>query len=238
MCSRDLHHHCVDDVASQLQMDLPHRGSPWFATRVLNPVKPDTAGPTDSHKTCLGAIFLLERMLELTHSKGASSNEREGTMKEPTQCLLCNREKADSEMRRVQVWEDELWRLTVSLFAEVPGFSYLEPKRHIPYLADLDGAEAETFGAVMAKASSALREVTDAEQVYVYVFGEGIPHLHVHLAPHREGDGLNEMMIKGEIVEKADLESGAGYFVSKDYPPLPEEELARVAEQVRDRLAR
>ena len=85
----------------------------------------------------------------------------------------------------------------------------------------------------MAKVTGALREVTNAEQVYVYVFGEGIPHLHVHLAPHREGDGLNEMIIKGEIVEKRDLESGARYYVSKDYPPLPEDELKQVADRIR-----
>lgn len=127
--------------------------------------------------------------------------------------------------------------LTVSLFAEVPGFSVLEPKRHIPYIADLDGAEIETFGPVMARVSGVLREVTNTEQVFVYVFREGIPHLHVHLAPHRKGDALNEMMVKGEIVEQKDLESGAGYYVSKEYPPLPEEELRVVAEQVHVRLA-
>jgi diadenosine tetraphosphate (Ap4A) HIT family hydrolase len=152
------------------------------------------------------------------------------------ECLLCDPEAADREMRRVQVWEDDLWRLTVSLFAEVPGFSVLEPKRHIPYIADLEGAEAQTFGPVMARVSSVLREVTSAEQVFVYVFGEGIAHLHVHLAPHREGDALNDIMVKGELVEQKELESGAGYYVSKDYPPLPEDELAEVAERIRARL--
>lgn len=139
-------------------------------------------------------------------------------------------------MRRIEVWEDALWRLTVSLFAEVPGFSYLEPKRHIPHITDLDGEEARTFGTVMGNITSALRDVTAAKVVYVYVFGEGIPHLHIHLAPHREGDGLNEQMIKGEIVEKQDLESGAGFYVSKDYPLLPAEELRKVADRVRRRL--
>ncbi len=36
--------------------------------------------------------------------------------------------------------------------------------------------------------------------VYVYVFGGGAPHLHIHLAPHRPGDALNDRMIKGEVV--------------------------------------
>ena len=54
-------------------------------------------------------------------------------------CLLCRVRAADSRLSRIQVWEDELWRLTVSLEAGVPGFAYLEPKRHIPTLADLSG---------------------------------------------------------------------------------------------------
>ena len=151
-------------------------------------------------------------------------------------CLLCDPPAADKELRRVEVWADDLWRLTVSLFAEVPGFSYLEPKRHIPHVTDLDGAEARTFGPVMATVTTALQEATQSDRVYVYVFGGGIPHLHVHLAPHREGDALNEQMIKGEIVRQEGGPSGAAFYTSADYPPLPEEELREVAERIRERL--
>jgi diadenosine tetraphosphate (Ap4A) HIT family hydrolase len=151
-------------------------------------------------------------------------------------CLLCAPAASDRELRRVQVWEDDHWRLTVSLFAEVPGFSYLEPKRHVPHITDLDGDEAQTFGIVMGRVTSALREVTEAEVVYVYIFGEGIPHLHVHLAPHRVGDALNEQMIKGEVTVVQSLDGGAGFYTSKDYPPLPEEELLQVAGRIKDKL--
>ena len=61
----------------------------------------------------------------------------------------------DRRCNRIAVWEDALWRLTVSLAAEVPGFAYLEPKRHVPYVTDLDGAEAATFGAVLARCTRA-----------------------------------------------------------------------------------
>ena len=39
----------------------------------------------------------------------------------------------DAELGREQVWEDALWRLTTSVGPGdvTPGFSYLEPKRHI-----------------------------------------------------------------------------------------------------------
>jgi diadenosine tetraphosphate (Ap4A) HIT family hydrolase len=138
-------------------------------------------------------------------------------------------------MMRTQVWEDRLWRLTVSLAAEVPGFAYLEPKRHIPYITDLDGAEAASLGPVLARVTGALREETGAEIVYVYIFGDGIPHLHIHLAPHKSGDALNSQMVRGEISEQQ-LESGLTLFTSKEFPPLPEAELSAVAGRIRARL--
>jgi diadenosine tetraphosphate (Ap4A) HIT family hydrolase len=148
-------------------------------------------------------------------------------------CTLCRGPEGDKELERVQVWEDRLWRLTTALGGELVGFSYLEPKRHIPHISDLDGDEARTFGAVLARTTSALRDATGAEVVYIYVFGDGIPHLHLHLAPHRRGDPLNDRMIRGELVE-TQLPSGATSFVSREFPQLPDSE----HEAVRARLSR
>ena len=154
----------------------------------------------------------------------------------PDDCVICLGPDGDDQLMRTQVWEDDLWRLTTSVGGEVLGFSYLEPKRHIPYVTDLDGEEARTFGTVLARASAALERATAAELVYVYVFGGGIAHLHVHLAPHREGDALNTQMIRGEIEERK-LPSGAVEFTSKEFPPLPPEEHGVVVERVRDLLS-
>lgn len=71
-------------------------------------------------------------------------------------CIICRGAAGDPDLGRIQVWEDDHWRLTVSLVAEVLGFAYLEPKRHIPHITDLDGEEAHTFGAVLARVSTAL----------------------------------------------------------------------------------
>lgn len=151
-------------------------------------------------------------------------------------CIICRGAAGDAELHRIQVWEDALWRLTLSLDAEVLGFGYLEPKRHIPHITDLNGEEARTFGTALARAAKALEKETGAELVYVYVFGGGIPHLHVHLAPHRANDALNSQMIKGEVTEVR-LESGATAFMSKEFPPLPQEEQRMIAERVRKALS-
>ena len=151
-------------------------------------------------------------------------------------CPMCRGAATDAELERVEVWQDAHWRLTVSLSSEVAGFAYLEPKRHIRHITELDGPEAATFGPAMAHSTGALKEATGADVVYVYIFGDGVPHLHVHLAPHRAGDALNDQMIRGEIVEEK-LPNGMTRFFSEAYPALPREQLVAIADQVRRRMS-
>jgi diadenosine tetraphosphate (Ap4A) HIT family hydrolase len=149
--------------------------------------------------------------------------------------VICRGPAGDAELRRVQVWEDPRWRLTMAIDGEVVGFSYLEPKRHVPHITDLAGEEARTLGPVLGHVTRTLKEATGADLVYLYVFGGGVPHLHIHLAPHRDGDALNSQMIRGEV-EETRLPSGATALVSKEFPPLPEELHARARERVRHAL--
>jgi histidine triad (HIT) family protein len=67
------------------------------------------------------------------------------------------------------------------------GHLFVEPRRHLPGLADLADDEARTVGLWCARASRALREVAGAEHVYAAVFGDTVPHLHVHLLPRFPG---------------------------------------------------
>ena len=151
-------------------------------------------------------------------------------------CLLCDPRRADQNLGRVEVWSDARWRLTTLVEGEIAGFSFLEPRRHIRHITDIDGAEAQTLGPVLARMSSALKRATEAELVYIYVFGGGITHLHIHLAPHRTGGPLNDQIVRGDFIEER-LPSGATRFVSKAFPPLPEEQLVAVAEALRAELS-
>ncbi|HCT80585.1 MAG TPA: hypothetical protein DGG94_10730 [Micromonosporaceae bacterium] len=107
-----------------------------------------------------------------------------------TECLLCTVEEADAFFDRVRVWQDELWRLSVVRRGAVAGFAHLEPHRHIPFITDLDGPEAVLLGPMLARVTSAMRDATGAEKIYVYVFGDRVPHLHFNLVPHWPGDAL------------------------------------------------
>jgi diadenosine tetraphosphate (Ap4A) HIT family hydrolase len=122
---------------------------------------------------------------------------------------------------RVEVWQDSLWRVTVSLVAPVLGFGYLEPKRHIPYITDISGEVAEMLGTTLARVTSALRNATDADLVYVNVFGERHAHLHFNLAPHRVGDGL----------------TGGPGMIRPNAAPIAKTALEAVADRIRRHLA-
>lgn len=153
-----------------------------------------------------------------------------------TDCVLCRGTEADADLFRTEVWSDDLWRLTTATESEVAGFSYLEPRRHIPHVTDLDGPEAATLGPVLARVTTAIKQAAGAEVVYVYVFGDGVPHLHLHLAPHTEGDALNDSMIKGPV-ETVQRPDGITLVTSRDHPPRPPEEIADVTARLRRALA-
>jgi len=137
-------------------------------------------------------------------------------------CEICRGDAFDAEFGRVRVWQDDLWRLSTSTRAPVVGFSYLEPRRHIPYLADLDGPESASFGPTVARVSGVLRELTGADLVYALVFGDHVAHLHVNLVPHRGGDAVR----------------GGAHLLDPAAPPLPREDHEAFAGQLRAALGR
>ena len=93
----------------------------------------------------------------------------------------------------------------MSTFSDVKGFCYLEPIKHIEYITELEGKEADEFGKILAYASKAIKKATGAKLVYVYIFGDHIPHLHMHLAPHFDGDYYADDVIKSGINIREDV---------------------------------
>lgn len=67
------------------------------------------------------------------------------------------------------------------------GYMVVEPMRHAPGLADLTEEEAGAVGRLVNRVARALKEIAGAEHVYSFVFGDGVPHLHVALAPRYPG---------------------------------------------------
>ena len=66
---------------------------------------------------------------------------------------------------------------------EVPGWLFLELRRHAEGPMGMDPAEAGEVGHHLVELSAAIRAATGAEKVYVVAFGEVYAHFHLLLLP-------------------------------------------------------
>ena len=72
--------------------------------------------------------------------------------------------------------------------APLVGWLLLDSLRHVAGPADFNDQEAASWGLAVRYSSALLKEQTGCDRVYVIAFGEGAPHLHLHLSPRFAGD--------------------------------------------------
>ena len=95
------------------------------------------------------------------------------------------------------------------------GYAYVVWKgRHVAEPTELDASEANAFWADVARAARAIEARYRPVKMNWLALGNGVPHLHVHLAP-RHGD---DPAAGGPIEPEA--------FDSSCVPPLSDDELA------------
>ncbi|MDH6629843.1 diadenosine tetraphosphate (Ap4A) HIT family hydrolase [Streptomyces sp. LBL] len=89
-------------------------------------------------------------------------------------CPICQTVESTAEAQLVH--RDKHW--TASAAMSVPGWFLLCTNRHNQGIWELTEAEAELYGPLLARLSSAIRQAGDAEKVYVLSAGESAPHFH------------------------------------------------------------
>lgn len=103
----------------------------------------------------------------------------------------------------MNVWETEeaLAFLDIGPLAE--GHLLVIPKPHYARLGDIPGAVLSRVVALLPKLAGAVREVTGATGHNILqndgrVAGQAVDHVHFHIIPRREGDGLGYRWLAGE----------------------------------------
>jgi diadenosine tetraphosphate (Ap4A) HIT family hydrolase len=124
------------------------------------------------------------------------------------------------------VYEDDL--LYVNHVANDQGQTFLgyvlaETKRHVPSFAELTRAEAQALGVLISRLSRALKDCTGADHVYVFFYGDHVPHLHLHIFARYPGTPEEYWR------ERVDEWSGS--------PKGGAEEIAALCERLRSSLA-
>lgn len=106
-----------------------------------------------------------------------------------TDCPIC-RIHADASARDgYEIARGSLWLLRHHPDpAPLPGWLLLDSRRHLGGPVDFSDPEALAWGQAVRQASALVRALSGCDRVYAIAFGEGAPHLHLHLIPRHGGD--------------------------------------------------
>lgn len=103
-----------------------------------------------------------------------------------SECFICAKQASGDALGCGVIYEDDL--VFASHIATggdntagYLGYVFVETTRHVAGLGELGEAEAAAIGVLVNDVAAALRASEGAEHVYSYVYGDGVPHLHVHL---------------------------------------------------------
>lgn len=112
----------------------------------------------------------------------------------PKGCIFCVKSKQDKDEENLVLFRDKLNLVIMNLYPYNPGHLMVAPYRHLGRLEDLTTDERNEHYALVSKAVSILREVSQTDNFNIgmnlgRVAGAGIEdHVHTHIVPRWNGD--------------------------------------------------
>jgi len=106
-------------------------------------------------------------------------------------CLFC--EIAAGRIAVPVVFESDRFLAFLDHRPVFPGHCLLIPRPHYPTLPDLPAADAGPLLGHAARLCSAIEQAMGAQGTFVAMnnrVSQSVPHLHVHIVPRRQKDGL------------------------------------------------
>jgi diadenosine tetraphosphate (Ap4A) HIT family hydrolase len=100
-------------------------------------------------------------------------------------CFICEKHVGSSNQPPGgYIYEDEYWKVChFPAQQSVLGRIVLEAKRHFLDFSEMSEKEAASYGVLVKRLYSALKQITGAERVYSLVTIDGVPHFHAHFIP-------------------------------------------------------
>jgi diadenosine tetraphosphate (Ap4A) HIT family hydrolase len=106
-------------------------------------------------------------------------------------CAICRLHHDADSAAALEIARCELWLLRHHPHpAPLAGWLLLDARRHLPGPLEFNDREALAWGPAVRHASQLVQRITGCERVYAIAFGEGAPHLHLHLIPRHVSDPL------------------------------------------------
>lgn len=104
-------------------------------------------------------------------------------------CAICRLHGDSALADAYMIGRGDLWLLRHHPDpAPLAGWLLLDSCRHLDGPAAFSDPEAASWGPAVRHASTLVRQLTGCDRVYAIAFGEGAPHLHLHLIPRHAAD--------------------------------------------------
>jgi len=99
-------------------------------------------------------------------------------------CAICRLHGDPAMASALELARSDLWLLRHHpLPAPLAGWLLLDARRHLAGPLAFTDQEAASWGLAVRAASQLVQLLTGCDRVYAIAFGEGAPHLHLHLIP-------------------------------------------------------
>ena len=127
-------------------------------------------------------------------------------------CIFCK--IANGIIPSATVYEDDDFRAILDIAPAHKGHVIILPKTHAANLFEIDDATAAKLLPVAKKVAAAVKKVTGCDGINILqnngeAAGQTVFHLHVHVVPRFEGDGILPVWPQGSYAdgEAAELAS-------------------------------
>ena len=109
-------------------------------------------------------------------------------------CLFCK--IVNGEIPCYKIYEDEKTLAFLDITNNPEGHTLIVPKNHYKNILDVDKTEMEAVMATVQKISKHYIDIGYATGINIYInneksSGQEVMHLHVHILPRKENDGIN-----------------------------------------------
>jgi diadenosine tetraphosphate (Ap4A) HIT family hydrolase len=104
-------------------------------------------------------------------------------------CPICDKHRGEGFLVGEVLYEDEsvfISHAPPGVVSGYLGYLFVDAKRHVRGLAELEEEEACALALVVSRLARALEQEAGAEHVYAFVFNH-IPHHHVHVVARYPG---------------------------------------------------
>ena len=125
-------------------------------------------------------------------------------------CIFCKIIKG--EIPSIKLYEDEKTIAFLDIYPVAKGHTLIIPKNHSATLYDISIEDAEAVGATVSRVAKTVKKVLKCDGVNVYQGNEKaamqeIFHVHFHVIPRFEDDGIVFMAQKSELQEDPKITS-------------------------------